>query len=75
MDFNLTIEQKERALKTSKETILSEMYLTLVRMGIDPDTFNIDDVIEENAKYAGEKYRLEGLIQSLKMIETKIASL
>ena len=75
MDFNLTTEQKERALKTSKETILSEMYLTLVRMGIDPDTFNIDDVIEENAKYAGEKYRLEGLIQSLKMIETKIASL
>jgi hypothetical protein len=75
MDFNLTSEQKERALNGSKETVLSEMYLTLIKMGIDPDTFSIDDVIEENAKYAGEKYRLEGLIQSLKMIEAKIASL
>lgn len=75
MDFNLTTEQKIKALTASKETILSEMYLLLVRMGIDPDTFNVDDEVEENVKYAGEKYRLEGLIQSFKMVEGKLADL
>jgi hypothetical protein len=75
VDFNLTTEQKIKALTASKETILSEMYLLLVRMGIDPDTFNVDDEVEENVKYAGEKYRLEGLIQSFKMVEGKLADL
>lgn len=75
MDFNLTIEQKIRALSASKDTILSEMYLLLVKMGIDPDNFQITDTIQENVKYAGEKYRLEGLIQSLQMVEGKLADL
>lgn len=75
MEFNLTNEQKKRMLEDSKNAAHSELYLILIKMGIDPETYDLDDVIETDAKYAGERYRFDGLVATLKNIEEKLAEL
>ena len=75
MEFNLTNEQKKRMLEDSKNAAHSELYLILIKMGIDPEAYSLDDVIETDAKYAGERYRFDGLVATLKNIEEKLAEL
>lgn len=75
MNFNLNLEQKIKTLNASKDAVLAEMYVVLVKMGIDPDTFEVTDEITMDPRFSGEKYRLEGLIQSYNMIESKLSAL
>jgi len=75
MQFNLTNEQKLRMLNEAKNTAHSELYLLLVKIGVNPDTFNLTDEIETDIKFAGEKIRIQGLVASLQTIEVKIQEL
>ena len=75
MEFNLTNEQKKRMLEDSKAGIHSELYLLMIKMGIDPDTYTLGDNLEDNAKYGGEKFRFDAIVTALMNIEAKIAEL
>jgi hypothetical protein len=75
MDLGLTTQQKISALTGSKVGIQGEVYNLLVRMGVDPDTYTSGDDIAPNDSFVGEKLRLENLIQSLTLIESKLAEL
>jgi len=73
MEFNLTIDQKNKMLQDSKNAIHSELFLLLVKMGIDPDAYILGDDIGNDPKFSGEKTRFEGLTYSLQMIEEKLS--
>lgn len=75
MEFNLTNEQKKKMLDDAKNAIHSELYLLMVKMGVDPDTYVLGDILENDIKYAGERVRFEGLVSSLQKIEEKLADL
>jgi len=73
MEFNLTKEQKKKMLIDSKNSIYPELYLLLVKIGIDPEEYTLGEDIGDDIKYAGEKVRLDALASSLQMIEKKIS--
>jgi hypothetical protein len=75
MDFGLTLEQKLATLNSAKAGIQSEIYSTLIRMGIDPDAFNAEDALPTEDSFVGEKARVRMLIDSLALIESKITEL
>jgi hypothetical protein len=75
MQFNITNEQKKKMLEDSKDGIHSELYLLMIKMGVDPDTYTLGDNLEDSVKFAGEKYRFDGLVAALMNIEEKIAEL
>lgn len=75
MKFNITNEQKKKMLEDSKSSIHSELYLLMVKMGIDPDTYTLGDKLEDNPKFGGEKFRFDGIVSALMNIEAKIAEL
>jgi hypothetical protein len=76
MDLGLTSEQKLTALRAAESGIQNEIFNMLLRMGIDPDTYNpaVDnDLID--SMFTGEKNRVTSLLASLEMVRTKIQSL
>lgn len=75
MEFNLTNEQKKKMLDDAKSAIHSELYLLMIKMGVDPDTYVLGDILENDIKYAGERIRFEGLVSSLQKIEEKLADI
>lgn len=76
MDLQLTNAQKLSALQSAEAGIQSEIFSMLLRMGIDPDTYNPDDepAIIDPA-FTGEKARVAALLASLEMVRNKIQSL
>jgi hypothetical protein len=75
MDLGLTTQQKISALTGSKVGIQGEIYNLLIRMSIDPDTFDPTVDLENNDSFVGEQTRLRYLIESLTLIESKLAEL
>ena len=75
MDLGLTNQQKTSSLQGQKAGIQGEVYTLLVRMNIDPDTFNPTLPLEPNDSFVGELSRLSNLLQSLTLIESKLAEL
>ena len=75
MDFELTAQQKIDTLQATKRSIKSEIFNILIRVGIDPDTFTIDDLSVFDPVMIGEKERVQSLIKGLDMIESKLADL
>jgi hypothetical protein len=76
MDFGLTTEQKRTILLSSKTNILNDMYVLLIRIGVDPDTFDGSlDLPEDDSSIRGERLRIEKLVQSLELINTKLEDL
>ena len=75
MDLGLTTQQKISSLTGSKTTIQGEVYNILVRMSIDPDAFDPDADMENNDSFVGEQTRLRYLLESLRLIESKLAEL
>lgn len=74
MDLGLTKEQKLAALTSVKTGIQSEIYSLLLRIGVDPDLY--DPAAESGGDMMiGERARVNMLIDSLAMIETKTAEL
>lgn len=73
MDFGLTTEQKRTILLSSKTNILNDMYVLLIRIGVDPDTFDGSlDLPEDDSSIRGERMRIEKLVQSLELINAKL---
>ena len=75
MDLGLTNEQKVMALNSVKSGIQTDIYTQLGRMGLDPDTYEPsadNDVIDS---FIGERTRVNALIASLVLIESKITEL
>ena len=75
MDFGLTLEQKLATLNSAKTGIQGELYSNLLRMGLDPDTFNPEDALPTEDSFIGEKARVRTLLDSLALIESKITEL
>lgn len=75
MDLGLTTQQKISALAGSKIGIQGEIYNLLIRMGIDPDAFDPTVDLENNDSFVGEQSRLRYLLESLTLIESKLAEL
>ena len=75
MDLGLTNEQKITALNSVKSGVKTDIYTQLIRMGFDPDTYDSsadNDVIDS---FVGERTRVNALIASLVLIESKITEL
>jgi hypothetical protein len=53
----------------------SEAYNILVRLGVDPDTYSAGTEITVSDSFIGEKVRLEGLLESLAFVESKLTEL
>jgi len=75
MDFELTPQQKIDTLTATRKNIKSEIFNILIRVGIDPDTFDENDLSGFDPVMVGEKERIQSLLNGLSMIETKLASL
>jgi|LakMenEpi03Aug12_release.lakeMendotaPanAssembly.Ray.scaffolds.fasta_scaffold2200437_1 hypothetical protein len=75
MDLGLTNAQKTSSLQGQKAGIQGEVYTLLVRMNIDPDDFDPTLPLEQNDSFVGELSRLSNLLQSLTLIESKLAEL
>ena len=75
MDFGLTVEQKRAALISAQNTAKVEIFNILIRMGIDPDTFTSIDEIEDSPLLIGERQRLEVLLNSLVLVESKLSQI
>jgi len=75
MDFELTPQQKIDTLTATRKNIKSEIFNILIRVGIDPDTFDENDLSGFDPVMVGEKERIQSLLNGLSMIETKLANL
>lgn len=74
MDLGLTNEQKLAALTNVKSGIQSEIYSLLIRIGVDPDSY--DPAAETGGDMViGERARVATLTSSLELIESKLAEL
>ena len=75
MDLGLTSEQKIASLTSIKAGIQMEIYNLLLRMGIDPDTYNPEEEIVNSDSFIGEKARVQTMVGSLALVESKLAEL
>lgn len=75
MNLGLTDEQKLTTLRGTLGSLNSEIYTLLIRMGVDPDTFESVENLSDNPLMSGEKARLEVLLSSRQLVEEKISSL
>lgn len=73
MDLGLTSEQKLASLTSIQVGMKGEIYSLLFRSGIDPDTY--DPEADNGEMFNGELTRAKSMIESLKLIESKIAEL
>lgn len=76
MNFSLSTEQKRTILLSTKETAMNELYSLLVRAGIDPDEFDLESSLpEDDMAIYGERIRIQKLVESISLAETKLAEL
>lgn len=76
MELNLTSAQKLQALESSRAALSHELYNLLLRMNLDPDTFeeeDLDDIVDPAID--GELLRLRKLLASFETVKAKIQSL
>jgi hypothetical protein len=74
MEFNLTSEEKIRAITNTKAIMLNEMFGLLVGIGIDPDEFDPTTwVLPESA--TGNEMRVASLLTNIARADAKIAAL
>ena len=79
MELNLTSAQKLQALQGSAVALSSEIYNILLRMGFDPDVFEIEDLdsLEPLSMQGmdGDVARLRKLAQSYEIVKAKVTAL
>lgn len=74
MEFNLTQEEKLQLCQSSKSAIEREMYTLLVRLGVNPETFD-EEVGFTGTNFTGEYIRIQELVNALNQIKVKITEL
>lgn len=72
MDFGLTNSQKKAALTSVKSSLSLEIYNLFIRLGLDPDAYQSGDVLEVAPAMAGDRDRLEKLIESFEAVTQKL---
>ena len=75
MDFGISSAEKLAMLTNLKTNTNVEIYQLLLRCGIDPDTFESVDQIDDALGMTGEKVRIKTLLDARAVIESKIAAL
>lgn len=74
-DF-ISTEQKISLLNSAKESLAIELSNILIRVGIDPDTFDIYTYSPDDNRNLGEtSIRIAQICDGIKMSETKLAEL
>ena len=74
MEFNLTAQQKIRAINDTRTSMLNELFGHLLRIGIDPDEFDSTTwVLSESA--TGDEIRIDVLLTNIARADAKIAAL
>lgn len=74
MDYGLNTQQKKGILQSSLANVKSEIYHMLLRSGVDPDTFDPENYTISEV-LIGEQQRLETLLNSVELINRKIAEI
>jgi len=72
---NLATERQREILNTSKETLIGELALILLRHGEDPDSFDTANPAEIVGLAASEQLRIEKICASIFIIDSKITAL
>jgi hypothetical protein len=76
MHFDLTLEQKRTILLSLKESNLNDLYIMLLKIGVDPEVFDGSiSSIEDDISVYLEKMRIQKLLQSLELINLKLYNL
>jgi hypothetical protein len=75
VDFGLNQQEKIAALTGLRTSMKREIYSILLRVGIDPDTFDSSDLSGFPELMTGEKERVTTLIGGLALIESKLSEL
>lgn len=74
MELHLSTQQKLSALQAAKSNLSTDIFNLLIRMGLDPDTYE-HGVTEVSDLMMGEKMRLDSLIVAMDMVEAKLAAM
>ena len=72
MDYGLNPQQKKAILDSSLANVKSEIFHLLLRSNIDPDVFDVNNYTIADV-LIGEQQRLETLLNSVELIERKLA--
>lgn len=74
MDFNMSDAQKRSLLISLRDSLESEIYSMLVKMGIDPDAFDGSTGLESvDGSFTGERLRTRELLSALTKVKEKLA--
>jgi hypothetical protein len=74
MEFNLTQAEKIELCQSSKSGIEKELYTLLVRLNVDPETFD-EEVGFTGTNFTGEYIRIQELVNALNRVKVKITEL
>lgn len=74
MQFNLTQLEKLQLCQNTKSGVEKELYALLVRLGVNPDTFD-EEVGFTGTNYTGEHLRIQELVNALNQLKVKIIEL
>jgi hypothetical protein len=73
---DMPLSTKVNLLEQARMQLATELTSVLLRHGIDPSVFDIDDeVAMENYSFDGDIYRVEQVCDGLKIIATKLVAL
>lgn len=76
MEFNIPDAHKRTMLATVRDGLESEIYSMLVKMGIDPDTFDGSTGLESvDGSFTGERLRTKELLNALDRVKEKLAEI
>lgn len=74
MEFNLTQSEKLQLCQESKSRIERELYSLLVRLNVDPETFD-EEVGFTGTNFTGEYIRIQELVNAFNQVKAKITGL
>lgn len=75
MEFPISDSKKLEILNITLETQNQELYTTLIRLGIDPDSFDSSTWVEPSPVMNHDEHKVTLLIASIQLTKEKIASL
>ena len=75
MEFNMPASQKLAMLVSARDSVEAEIYTLLVKMGVDPETYDQETPLVTDTAFTGERQRVTDLITSLTKIKEKITEL
>ena len=75
MEFLITDSKKLEILTITLESQRQELYTTLIRLGIDPDSFDSSSWVEPSPVMMHEEHKVTLLISSIALTESKISEL